>query len=225
MSNPLPTVSAASHTRTCRAFSRPDEDELRALRGQDPDAIEKWICGSRRMIYSYVLKYARNAEMAREIVQETIARAVESLPSFRGKAKVSTWLYSIARNVVLQRRRDNAHRTPTESDQLERLNYQETPSRGEGGLATGPVAQVEKTERRERFYEALSELRPSYREIIRLRDLEQKTTTETAEALELTEVNVRVRLHRARKKLSEILNAPDNAPQDNHSRAPIRTSS
>jgi RNA polymerase sigma-70 factor (ECF subfamily) len=208
MSNPPPSVSAPSHASTCRAFSKPDDDELRALRGREPDAIEKWICGSQRMIFAYVLSYARNAEQAREVVQETIARALESLPSFRGEAKVSTWLYSIARNVVLQHRRDNDHRTPTESDRLERLNHQETPRRAEGGLASGPVAQVEKAERQERFYGALSELRPSYREIIRLRDLKEKTTTETAEALGLTEVNVRVRLHRARGRLREALNVP-----------------
>ncbi|MFB6248404.1 MAG: RNA polymerase sigma factor [Salinibacter sp.] len=209
-----PAVSAEVRPRSPvgGASSRPDDEELRALRNRDPSAVEKWICGCREALHAHVLRYTHDAEQAREVVQETIVRALEGLPSFRGESKVSTWLYSIARNVALQRVQNDDRCVPSPPDQLRRLRCQNAPDRGGGVPESETDARVEREERLELFYEAMSALSPSYREIIRLRDLEEKTTAETAEATGLTEVNVRVRLHRARTKVREALNQMVDAP-------------
>jgi RNA polymerase sigma-70 factor (ECF subfamily) len=68
-----------------------------------------------------------------------------------------------------------------------------------------PRDHTERAERKELVHAALAELPDSYREIIRMRDLEERSTKEVAEALDLTRVNVRVRLHRARQKLEDLL--------------------
>jgi RNA polymerase sigma-70 factor (ECF subfamily) len=64
---------------------------------------------------------------------------------------------------------------------------------------------VELSERKRIVHDALQELPEHYRRVVQLRDLEEKSTAEAADQLDLTEVNVRVRLHRARKALREHL--------------------
>jgi RNA polymerase sigma-70 factor (ECF subfamily) len=77
--------------------------------------------------------------------------------------------------------------------------------RADGPAATDPIREVEQGQKHTLLYEAMTELSDSYRQIIRLRDLEEQSTKEVAEQLGLTRVNVRVRLHRARTALREAL--------------------
>lgn len=180
------------------------DDELQALRNRNPEAIKRWIYGNRDYIESVLHRYSDDPEMARDLVQETLFQALRSLPDFRGDAKLTTWLHSIAKNVALTRHRESQRYSYLEEETLEHVQ-----ATSRSGTPASPIdSPAQSTERDQEnglLYEAMGELSDSYREIIRLRDLEERPTKEVADELGLTRVNVRVRLHRARKALRETL--------------------
>ena len=192
--------------------SAPDDDAprsltdgaLQALQNRDPRAVERWIYVHRDLLFRFLFKMVKDRSVAREIVQETFFQALRSLSSFRGDSKVSTWLCGIARNLAYKHFRAQDRYTTAESDTLEFLS-QTVPDAPQVGAHSHPRRNTERTERKELLHAALGELPASYREIIQMRDLQERSTQEVADALNLTEVNVRVRLHRARKKLKSLL--------------------
>jgi RNA polymerase sigma-70 factor (ECF subfamily) len=185
---------------------RLSEDDLEALQNREPWAVKRWVYGNRKIVFRFLLKKVKDEDAARELQQETFFQALRSLPSFRGDAKVSTWLCSIARNLAYKHFRTEKRYTQAESETLEYIHHADENRRVAHGRSNrSPQAQAERSERKQMIHAAMEELSDSYREVIRLRDLEEKSTEEVAEELGLTRVNVRVRLHRARKQLREQL--------------------
>jgi RNA polymerase sigma-70 factor (ECF subfamily) len=179
------------------------EADLQALRNRDPEAVRRWIYGHRDYIEGVLRRYSRDADVARDLVQEAFFQALRSLPNFRGDSKLTTWLHSIAKNVALARYRKDQRQSCLEEETLEHVH-----ATSEGGAAPayrGPAQETERGQEHRFLYDAMEELSDSYREVIRLRDLEEYSTKEVAEELGLTRVNVRVRLHRARTALRDKL--------------------
>jgi len=181
----------------------PTDADLDALRRRDPEAITRWVYGNRHIVRGFLRKMVNDDELAGELLQETFYQAMRSVDRFRGDAKVSTWLCSIARNLALRHFRQQDRYTTVTADTLEWMEQRETVDSSARGR--NPRYNAERTERSEMLHAALQELPDSYREVIRLRDLEEQSTEEVAEALDLTRVNVRVRLHRARQRLESLL--------------------
>jgi RNA polymerase sigma-70 factor (ECF subfamily) len=186
---------------------RLSEAELEALRNRHPDAVRRHVYGNRDFLRNVLRRYTETEETAQDLLQETFFQALRSLPDFRGESKLTTWLYSIARNVALARYREDKRRSPLEQDALTRVAAQNDERRrpASGHASWDPVEEAARSEGQALVQEALEELSDNYREIIELRDLEELSTKEVAEQLDLTRVNVRVRLHRARRKLEEAL--------------------
>lgn len=203
------TTTTITKTKTRAATpctGRPTGHELTALQNRDPDAVTRWVYSQRDYLRSVLARFSRNPSMADDLVQEALYQALRSLPNFRGDSKVTTWLYVIARNVASQQTRHSDRYQPFSSDDLGRMAV---TTDGTLTSATPDDANPERAavdhEETAHVHQALQELKPSYREIIELRDLKEQSTRETADALDLTESNVRVRLHRARKKLHQVL--------------------
>jgi RNA polymerase sigma-70 factor (ECF subfamily) len=192
---------------TTSTAARPSGDELEALRNRDPEAVERWVYSQRDYLLRALRRYTSDADTARDLLQETFLQALRSLPSFRGDAKVSTWLYSIARNVALARHRKSKRYSHVDDDVL--LGQMATENAGNLQTAEpempDPANDTMRSEEHRLLHEALDELSDSYRQIVRMRDLEEMSTEEVANELGLTRVNVRVRLHRARKQLRDAL--------------------
>ena len=186
---------------------RPTDEDLKALRNRDPEAVERWVYSQRDYLMRALRRYSNSHDEARDLLQETFLQALRSLPSFRGDAKVSTWLYSIARNVALARYRKSKRYSHLDDDVL--LGQMATENAGDLQTAMpemrDPVHDTVQNEEHRLLHEALDDLSDSYREVVRMRDLEEMSTEEVADALGLTRVNVRVRLHRARKQLRQAL--------------------
>jgi len=178
------------------------DDELEALRNRDPEAVRRWIYGNRDYIHSVLRRYSSNPDRARDLVQEAFFQALRSLPNFRGDSKITTWLHSIAKNVALAQHRKDQRHSYLEEETLEHIQANSAP---EDPAASSPIKETEDEQKHALLYEAMEELSSPYREIIRLRDLEERSTKEVAEQLGLTRVNVRVRLHRARTALRDAL--------------------
>lgn len=192
------------------ASSPPTDADLEALRNRDPEAVRRWIYGNRDYIQSVLQRYAGDPELARDLVQETFFQALRSLPNFRGNSKVTTWLHSIAKNVALSRHHEDQRHRYLEEETLEHVQATSAANTSDATFSPGPLANspeeaAERGQEHALLYEAMEELSDSYREIIRLRDLEERSTKEVAECLDLTRVNVRVRLHRARATLQGAL--------------------
>ncbi|WP_263787433.1 RNA polymerase sigma factor [Salinibacter grassmerensis] len=154
----------------------------------------------RERLRRFVVKLIEDADEAENIVQETFAEAYRQIEDFRGEASVSTWLFSIAKHLAYGHLRTSDRHNYLEHETIEFLQVDQ-----DGTTGGGTREDVERSERKQIVHDALQELPDHYRRVVQLRDLEEQSTAETAEQLGLTEVNVRVRLHRARKSLREHL--------------------
>jgi RNA polymerase sigma-70 factor, ECF subfamily len=154
-------------------------------------------------LYRIARAILRNDGEAEDVMQDAYVRAYEHLDQFVGKAKFSTWLTRIAIHEALARqRRGNRYqelepRSEREGDPMDRF----------ASLAPDPEQQASNSEVRRLLEEAVEKLPDAYRTIFMLRDVEDMSTTDAAEVLEITEDNVKVRLHRARALLRKSLYA------------------
>ena len=175
------------------------DPKIEALKAGSDHAFRCLFEQERERLRRFVLKLVDDADEAENIVQETFTEAYRQIGEFRGESSVSTWLFSIAKHLAYGHLRTADRHSYFEHETIEFLQVDQDEA------ATAPGEQVELSERKEIVHDALQELPDHYRRVVQLRDLEEKSTTETAEQLDLTEVNVRVRLHRARKQLREHL--------------------
>ncbi|PSQ95203.1 MAG: RNA polymerase subunit sigma-70 [Bacteroidetes bacterium SW_9_63_38] len=175
------------------------EPSVEALKAGDEQAYRRLFEQERDRLQNFVMKILGDHDEAENIVQETFAVAYRQIDDFRGESKVSTWLFSIARHLAYGHLRKTKRHTYREHETIELLQAERADT------AAMTLEAVEAEERRRIVHDALQELPDHYRRVVQLRDLEEKSTAETAEQLGLTEVNVRVRLHRARKQLREHL--------------------
>ena len=182
------------------------EKELiaRVIAGET-DLFHELIRPYERMVYLSVLAMLRNEQEAEDAAQEVMINAFRHLKSFRGDAKFSTWLVTIAMNEARQRLRK------AKAAQLESLDEEKEEREGDFTPAVLtdwreiPSEALEKKEMRQRLREAVEQLPPIYREVLVLRDLEELNQEETASALGINVTLVKVRLHRARMMLQKML--------------------
>ncbi len=171
-----------------------------------------------RAVFVMLMMLLRNESDAEEAAQEAFIKVYRNLHNFRGDAKFSTWVLSIARNEGLGwlRKRASHPEEPLEPV-LEESSGDFTPA-----LLTDwrevPVEALERQELRECLSQAVMKLPPIYREVVQLRDIDDLDVQETADVLGVSTGSVKVRLHRARtmlqKELTPLLKkyAPSNKP-------------
>jgi RNA polymerase sigma-70 factor, ECF subfamily len=154
-------------------------------------------------LYRVARAILRNDGEAEDVMQDAYVRAYEYLGQFAGKAKFSTWLTRIAVHEALARqRRGNRYQELQPTSE-----YEGDPMDRFASLAPDPEQQVSNSEIRMLLEEAVEKLPDAYRTIFMLRDVEDMSTTDAADVLEITEENVKVRLHRARALLRKSLYA------------------
>jgi len=158
-----------------------------------------------RMVYLTLFSIVRNEADAEDGAQEAALNAYRHLTSFRGEAKFSTWLTTIAINEGRKRLR-KAKTAAEESIEEEAEGH-------EGDYTPAPLTDwreipleaLERKEIREALRGAVAELPDIYRQVFTLRDLEELNVEETAQALGINANVVKVRLHRARILLQKRL--------------------
>lgn len=130
---------------------------------------------------------------AEDLTQEVFVKVSQALPSFRGESKVSTWLYRIATNAALDRLRSpavqRAARAPVEA--LE-LAAEEAP---------GIDQELARQEMSECVRRYIDDLPPPYRSAVLLSEDEGLTNQQIADVLGISLDTVKIRLHRARRRL------------------------
>ncbi len=169
------------------------------------DLFHELIRPYEKLVYVTIFTMVRNEADAEDGAQEVMVNAFRHLKSFRGDAKFSTWLVTIAMNEARQRLR-KAKVAPTDSldEEKEERDGDFTPAVLTDWREIPSVA-LEKKEMREKLRAAVDQLPPIYREVLVLRDLEELNQEETASALGINVSLVKVRLHRARMMLQKLL--------------------
>ena len=186
-----------------------DESTLvdRAQRG-DLEAFEALVTRHERVIYTLAFRITGNNEDGEDVTQQSFLSALEGLPRFRQESSFGTWLRRIATYAALKivRKRKG----------LPTVSLEESTGPGDGwetiphpefisDWRQSPEELVRRNETSRLIEEALERLDDKHRLIFLLRDVEGLSVKETAEALGLSEVNVKVRLLRARLQLREAL--------------------
>ena len=134
-------------------------------------------------------------EDAHDLTQDVFCHALRALHRFRGESKFSTWLYSIARNVCLNRLR---HISIIREDSLDEMSQADHASDGLPDLSAD-VENIAETHELQRIVgSVLATLPPDQRLLITLRDFEQLSYEEIAHITDASLSNVKSRLHRAR---------------------------
>jgi RNA polymerase sigma-70 factor, ECF subfamily len=155
-----------------------------------------------RTVFSMAMALLRNPEEAEDVVQETFLKALRNLHAYRAEARFSTWLVSIALNEARSslRRHRAFESLDNSSDETERIapeflrDWREVPSEV-----------LERLEVRKLLMEAVTQLPLIYREVFLLREVEDLSISESAQALSISIASVKVRLHRARIMLQRHL--------------------
>jgi RNA polymerase sigma-70 factor (ECF subfamily) len=159
----------------------------------------------RQPIYNYLRRMTENAAQADDLTQEVFIRVYRGLPGFRGDASVTTWLYQIARNVFYDYTRQASTRRDRANLALETLSGGYDSWADEKEVRPEPAA--ERREMSDCVQDHANTLPDSYRDVLALHDMMGLKNQQIAEALGISLATVKIRLHRARKKLHESLTA------------------
>jgi RNA polymerase sigma-70 factor (ECF subfamily) len=185
-----------------------DIELVRQARAGDLAAFEELVSRHERQVYTVALRIVQNAHDAEDVAQTAFLSALEHLPGFREEASFATWLYRIVTHAALKiiRKRKGLDTVSLEAA-TEAQDDRDTIPHPEfiADWRQSPEELVQRNETRQLLDDALAQLDEKHRLVFVLRDVEGLSVRETADALGLSEANVKVRLLRARLQLRERL--------------------
>lgn len=178
-----------------------DEEVVRRVLDGETALFEIIMRRHNQRLYRAAVAILKNDGEAEDVMQDAYVRAYQHLAQFEGRSKFSTWLTRIAVHEALARLQRQGRQESIE------MAF-ETNSEEAYDLVSrvpDPEQQASSTEAAGLLEKAILALPESYRAVLIMRDLQDMDTAETADCLEMTEENVKVRLHRARRMLREEL--------------------
>ena len=182
-----------------------ETDLVSALRAGNEDAFDHLIKAHGGRMLRIARRFLRNEEDARDAVQDAFINVFRSIERFQSEAKLSTWLHRIAVNAALMKLRSR-HRHEEESLEPLLPRFRADGHQIESSVPwRGVDEKLEKEELQRMVLDAVQRVPPSYRVVLLLRDIEELSADETAEALGITKTAVKVRLHRGRQALRTLL--------------------
>lgn len=167
----------------------PEESLVRKAASGNREAFGELVRRNQRQALAAAIGLVRNRSDAEEAVQEALVRALERLDTLREPSRFSAWFAGILYRVCLELRRTRRRRAPGQPE----------------------VAAVLRSEAAARVVQEAFELDDEFRDVLILVYLKGLTLAEAAEALGITEGNVKVRVHRGRRLLRERLSAKGEA--------------
>lgn len=182
-----------------------EADIIRLICEGNSDLFVELIRPYQKMVYATAISILKNEHDAEEVAQEALFKAFKNLKQFRAECKFSTWLIQITMNEGRQRLRRKKRAAEESLD---------AGSDEEGGSYTPidmadwreiPSEALHRKELRQALTHAISQLKPIYRDVFMLRDIQHCSVAETATALSITEASVKTRLLRARHQMRDAL--------------------
>jgi len=166
---------------------------VKLAKSRDPEAISRLYNENIKYIYRFVYYKTNHKEIAEDITSEVFVRAFEKIEDFKGKSSFKTWLYTIAKNLVIEWYRHKEKTTP--------LVY-EPENKNESGDEENEESATKEEKLLGSILEKIKNER--YRKVLELRYLMNYSIKETAVELEISEGNAKVIQNRALKKAHEI---------------------
>lgn len=193
--------------KAARTKIRDDDFALiQAINAGQAERFQELVLKYQQKVFNFGMRMCGEARDAEDLVQETFLNVFRYLEGFRYETKFKNWMFRIATTACLKKKRKSKHAPerelsleefmPREGDELP----DEAPE-----WARAPLAQVLNEELARHLKQAVIELPKKYRMVVALRDMEGFSTEETAQILDISTANVKVRLHRARLFLREKL--------------------
>jgi RNA polymerase sigma-70 factor, ECF subfamily len=191
-------------------LERDTENNLaRQLIAGETGAFDRFVEYFRPKIFQYSWLMCGHREDAEEVAQETLLKVFESGDQLREPEKIRSWVFRIAKNACLMKRRKSTF-APARELSLDEF----MPSKHRDGdqvrieiadWSALPDGKALQSEMRELLERAIRELPEVYRSVILLRDMEELSTQETAQILDVSDDVVKTRLHRARLAIRQRL--------------------
>ena len=185
-----------------------DAELVRRAKAGDLEAFEALTSRHEMRIFSLAMRMLRQEQDAEDVTQQTFLSALENLDGFRGGASFTTWLLRIATHAALKiiRKRKGLDTISLEAATEAADDFDSVPHpEFIADWRQSPEQLVHQNEIQRLLDEALAKLDEKHRLVFLLRDVEGFSVKETADALGLSEANVKVRLLRARLQLRERL--------------------
>jgi len=188
-----------------RTVEREEYAFLVAAKRGDSAAFDTLCKQSANAVFHLARRIMRNNEDAEDVVQESFQQAFVHLKSFNGASRFSTWLSRIAINAALMKLRKKHRLWDVSLD--ESVETEESSSRidvEDQGLS--PEQLYVQQEHQRMLSEAMNQLTPGMRKAIQLRELDERSTEETARIMGISVSAVKARVFHGRKRLRERLN-------------------
>jgi RNA polymerase sigma-70 factor, ECF subfamily len=182
---------------------------VEALRNRDEQAFEQLILMYQSALVRVAQMYVSSRAIAEDVVQESWLAVLNGIDRFEGRSSLKTWIFRIVANRAKTRGQREARSRPFSSLEPEASVDPERFVHGQWSAppASWPEEELLGTETLRVIGEAIESLPPAQRAVIALRDVQGWSAEEVRNALELSETNERVLLHRARAKVRAALEA------------------
>ncbi|MGB9436810.1 MAG: sigma-70 family RNA polymerase sigma factor [Desulfobacterales bacterium] len=183
-----------------------DFDLIRAINTGQTDKFHDLVKRYEQKLYNFSLRMCRDHSDAEDMIQETFLNVFRYLKDFRYETKFKNWLYKVAASTCIKKRRKSKFAPEKELslDDFLPANETEVPDHVPD-WALMPLDKLLNQELSSTINQEILSLPKKYRLVIVLRDIEGFSTAETAQILNLSPSNVKVRLHRARLYLRDKL--------------------
>ena len=183
-----------------------DFDLIQAINAGQLDKFQDLVKRYEQKLYNFSLRMCRDPSDAEDMIQDTFLNVFKYLKDFRYETKFKNWLYKVAASTCIKQRRKSKFAPEKELslDDFRPQNEAEIPDQVPQ-WALLPLDKLLNEELSNTIHEAIVSLPKKYRLVVVLRDIEGFSTAETAQILNLTPTNVKVRLHRARMYLRDKL--------------------
>ena len=185
---------------------------VKALRARDERAFAELMVRYNASLLRVALMYVSSRAVAEDVVQDTWIGVLNGIDRFEGRSSLKTWIFRILTNIAKTRGQREGRTIPFSA--FERPGEDSEPAVAPDRFLAGgwmavpqpwPEERLLADETRRVVDRAIEQLPPAQRAVISLRDVEGWSAEETRNALELTETNQRVLLHRARSKVRQAL--------------------
>ncbi|MEX2362141.1 MAG: RNA polymerase sigma factor [Balneolaceae bacterium] len=180
-----------------------DSDVVRRVLSGEKELYEILMRRHNQTLFRVLRGYLKNEEEVQDVMQDTYLRAYEKLYQFKHESKFSTWLIRIGINEALTRIKSK-DKEKLRVDEGSDIHAYETSELSEQAFVN-PERKMIRKEAIQILEQSIDQLNTKYRSVYIMREVEELNIKEIAEALDLSEANVKVRIHRAKAMIKEEL--------------------
>lgn len=183
-----------------------ETETVTRLRAGDEEAFAKVVQQYSDRLLAIARRLLRNEEDAADAVQDGLLSAFRGVDQFAGSSTLATWLHRVVVNACLMKGRSISRRTCLSlEDILPKVDAHGHPAEPICRRSMRGLERLLSEEARATVRNCIAELRPEFREVVILRDIEEMETETVAELLGVSTSVIKTRLHRARRALRSLL--------------------